>query len=180
MKRNKAPCTVPSMRSWGVRKNWRMVRFALCREAVTKLAPVVGAIVDCPVGVVVCGLVVVIETPGSGGVGLGRLRVGVGVGRVEVFARDREEHLVEAGTAETDVVDLDASFVEQTNDVAQLVPASFDASRDALGVHVGVRRFATDPSERLLHCRKVARGSWPNLDHIATGAVLQLVGSSSR
>src|SRR6059058_4436523 len=132
MKRNKAPCTVPSMRSWGVRKNWRMVRFALCREAVTKLAPVVRAIVDSPVGVVVCVLVVVIETPGSGGVGLGRLRVGVGVGRVEVFARDREEHLVEAGTAETDVVDLDASFVEQTHGDRELLGPSVDRGPDPL------------------------------------------------
>jgi hypothetical protein len=86
--------------------------------------------------------------PRSGGVR--RRGLGIGAGRIEVLARDREEDLVEAGSAEADVVDFDASFVEKANDVAQLITASLDASRDSLTVDVGVRRLAPDLREGLL------------------------------
>ena len=59
--------------------------------------------------------------------------------------------------------------------IAQLLAAAFDADRDALGVHVGERRFAANAGERLFDRRKLAGGPRPHLDHVAAGAVLQLV-----
>src|SRR3954454_4510914 len=110
MNRNSAPCTVPNMSSCGVRKNWRIVRLALWSDAVSQFAPVARGVDTSAVTSVVCVLVVVIREPlRSGGVGRGRLRVGVGITRVEALAGDGEEHLVEAGSAQTDVVDLDVA-----------------------------------------------------------------------
>src|SRR4029078_2143106 len=86
----------------------------------------------------------------SGGVGC-RFRIGVrfGLGRIESFAGDGEEHLVEAGAAQSHVVDFDVALVEQSNDVAQLFPATFDAGRDALRVDVGEGRLTADLRARL-------------------------------
>src|SRR4026207_2169991 len=94
MNRNSAPCTVPNMRSWGVRKNWRMVRFALCRAAVMKSAPVPGAIVGSIAVPTRVSMVVMGDSGSCGGVGRGGLRVGVG--RCETRAGDGAEHLIGA------------------------------------------------------------------------------------
>ena len=144
-----------------------MVRFALWRAAVTKSAPVVRAIVG---SMARAGDASVDgrhgRLPRSGGVSRSGLRVGVGRS-VEALAGDGEEHLIEARAAQADVVDLDAPFVEQADDVAELVPASVDAGGDALTIHVGLRRVAADPGQRLLDCGKVAAGPWPDFDHVA-------------
>src|ERR671914_490790 len=126
-----------------------MVRFALWRVAVMKLAPVV--------------VVAVIATPSSGGIGRFGWRIGGGIGHFDMVAGDSQEHLVEAGTTERDVVGVDAALVEHAHDVAQLVRVAFDAGGDTLGIRVSMRGFAADPRHRVLDGGEVDGGARPDL-----------------
>src|SRR6478609_4987297 len=156
MTRKSAPCTVPMMSTDGVRKNCRIVRRAVCAVVVSMPAPwawAAGGVVrrsattasrtapsSRPVEVAVVDAVVMaiswsVVGP-SGGV-CGRVGLGGGLGRL---AGQGEEDLVEGGTAEADVVDLEASLVEQSDDGGQLGRADCDRSRHPVGVVVGAGR----------------------------------------
>src|SRR6516164_9791003 len=116
---------VPNTSSWGVRKNWRIVRLAFCSVAVAKSAPPVAPAMVGSTATTVGGVsVVVMEPPGSGGIRRCGLGLGVVIGGVEVLPGHGEEDLVEAGPAQPEVVDLDGPVVEEANDVAQLIRAT--------------------------------------------------------
>src|SRR5262245_34976868 len=98
MNRNRAPRIVPISNTWGVRKNCSSVRRVVWPAAVKKPAPVVG-----DAGVTATSgtdevIVVMSVSVDSGGI-RALLRGGVVVGGLEVLSREREEHLVEGGSA---------------------------------------------------------------------------------
>jgi hypothetical protein len=65
----------------------------------------------------------------SGGIGRGVALVGRG-GR-HAAPREGEEHLVERGTAQSDVVDGDATLVQEANNDGELVGTAIGGDRDA-------------------------------------------------
>ncbi len=91
--------------------------------------------------------------------------------------RQREEHFVERGAAQADVVDLDAGVVEGANHLGQSLRAVLDTDGDA-PVRLIDRRvlLVAEPGEHLRGGREVGVMADANLDAVAAGPALQFVG----
>src|SRR5262249_18613348 len=108
---------------------------------------------------------------------------GLGFGRCVFWARKRGvaagqggECRVGGGTAQADVVDVDASLNEESEHLCQLLGPPFGSDRDGACIEIGTKRFRGDELENLFDCVEVRRQSRAYLEHIVANTTFQLGG----
>src|SRR6266540_3772192 len=151
--------------SCGVRTNLRTVRRATAIALGQNPAPALRWACTVPGGEMVVTDVSVIGFPfGSGGLGAG------GVGRL---AGEGEEHLVQRGPPQRDVLDRHADAVQGTHGLHQ--PAGPVLHRNRRPVHGEVGPgIAADGGQHRSHLRERRGVADVDLDHVIAGAGLQL------
>ena len=95
-------------------------------------------------------------------------------------AGEREEHVVERGPMDAEVVDRDAGLLDRPRGPEQALDAIRDGDADALAVIVDRHALVEDRLQQLGQPRQVAGAGRVHLEHVAADVALELVGGAER